>query len=132
MINEKYSFKGFMGQSLKGVPVEEFNNTEIKGSCFYQEAKETDVEVLSDIFPDGMVGVTFQRCNLDNVEIPAGNTIDGRCSNRKIKVQNDREDWVLSNLNAPIEPVDKKRFLQKGKSIDPQDIPDTPMQKVIN
>jgi len=40
--NTKYSFKDFLNKNFKDIPVEEFNNTEIIGSCFYQECLEDD------------------------------------------------------------------------------------------
>jgi hypothetical protein len=99
-VNQTYSFKDFMGQNFSGVDASEFNNSEIVGSCFYQEG-----EPDRDIFP-------------------AGNTIEGGC-HRKIKVQNDLEDWIFDGANAPVEPVAKKTFLALGLSIDPADIPPT-------
>lgn len=122
-INKKYSFADFTHQSFKDISVSEFNNTVIKGSCFYQEAKENDTEVLKDIFPDGMTGVIFQRCNLDNVLIPLGNTVESNCTNRKIKIQNDWQDWILDSSLDPVEPMNKNQWLRKGVSIDPKDIP---------
>ena len=117
MINTKYSLKDFTDVSLVDEPVEDFNNTTIKGSCFYHQ-----YFVDSDIFPAGMTGVTFENCNLDNILIPAGNTVVGGC-HRRLRVQNDGQDWIVdSNLN-PVEPVHKKRFIRDGKSIDPLDIP---------
>lgn len=124
--NKKYSFKDFTGQSFVNVDPQEFNNTEIVGSCFYRESSLLDLSVIKNIFPIGMTGVTFSRCNLDNVNVPIGNTVSPNCCSRKIKVQNDREDWVLDGTNKPVEPVAKKLFLQEGKSIDPKDIPITP------
>jgi len=118
MINQKYSFKDFMGHNFSTANASEFNNTEIVGSCFYQENKPD-----AEIFPSGMTGVTFKRCNLDNVKVPAGNTVESDCCNRKIKVQNDLEDWVLDGTNSPVEPVAKKKFIRLGLSIDPTDIP---------
>ena len=126
MINKKYSFKDFTAQSFASVDPSEFNNTEIVGSCFYQEA-EPDTEV----FPAGMVGVTFKRCNLDNVKIPPGNTVEGSCCHRKIKVQNDLEDWFLDTSLKPVEPMSKKKFIELGISTDPKDIPATKLDKRV-
>lgn len=125
MINEIYSFKAYPyhGLSLKDRPVAEFNNSEIVGSCFYQEWLKGDAKVLKDIFPDGMTGVVFKRCNLDNIKIPAGNTVDPDCSNRRIKVQNDLEDWILNTNDEPDEPIDKAAFIRLNISINPTDIP---------
>ena len=124
-INEKYSFKLFPyhGGSFKDVDASEFNDTIIKGSCFYQEWVKGDAEVEKDIFPDGMTGVTFERCNLDNVLVPVGNNAV-RGINRLIKVQHDWDDWILKKADKkPKEPVNKKQRLKKGISIDPNDIP---------
>lgn len=129
-INGEYSYKDFTHQSFTGVSTAEFNNSEIVGSCFYQESiwhsgslGVTPKDPMIDVFPPLMTGVTFVRCNLDNCKIPIGNTIDERCQNRKIRVQNDNEDWELDGSNKPIEPLDKKRFVEDGKSVDPKDIP---------
>lgn len=126
-INEKYSYKAFSyhGLSFKDRPVSEFNNTIIRGSCFYQEWREGDKEIIKDIFPDGMTGVTFEKCNLDNIFIPDGNTINeikGGC-HRKIAVQNDWDDWILDDDLRPIKPTNKEQRLKAGVSIDPKDIP---------
>ena len=96
MINKNYSFKNFTNQNLKDVDVNELNNTEIYGSCFYQPNQPN-----SDIFPTGMIGVTFTRCNLDNVNVPVGNTVQGCCTNKRIKQRHlDKLDWIVDeNLN---------------------------------
>ncbi len=131
MINKKYSFKDFMHKKFLDVDASEFNNTEIKGSCFYQESlwnadslSNSPKDPRVDVFPAGMTGVTFTRCNLDNCKIPSGNIIGERNSNRKIRVQNDNEDWVLNDFdNKPKEPISIKRFQEENKSINPKDIP---------
>ena len=124
-INEKYSYQAYPyhGLSFKDRPAAEFNNTTIIGSCFYQEWVEGDAEVVKDIFPDGITGVTFENCNLDNVFIPAGNTVKGG-TNNKIKVQNDWADWKLNDSLEPVEPVNKDYWIKAGVSIDPADIPE--------
>lgn len=122
-INEKYSFKDFTNKEFTAIDPAEFNNSEIKGSCFYQEAREIDPTPDKDIFPSGMIGVLFTRNNIDNCNIPPGNTVGERNCNRRIKIQNDWHDWVLDGAHKPIEPVSKKYFLKKGMSIDPTDIP---------
>jgi len=133
MINEKYSYKDFMGQSfLKVNPWDELNNSEIVGSCFYQENKPN-----CRVFPEGMMGVTFRACNLDNVRIPAGNTVDADCTHKWIKVQNPvngdpenmPEDWELDADLKPIRPL-RKRYVRGADghetdveiSRDPKDI----------
>lgn len=131
-MNEKYSFKDLMNQDFRNVPAEEFNNSTIRGSNLYQEWQSGDV--MKDIFPD-VAGLVFDGCNLDNVLIKDGMTIldtdSGITSNRKICVQNDREDWVLNDSLEPVEPVNKKRFEKLGLSIDPVDIPAEMLDKSI-
>ena len=135
--NEKYSFGDFTGQSFRNRPVEEFNDTEIVGSCFYQEDKPD-----SQVFPPPMTGVTFRRCNLDNVFIPPGNTVVSEgweaCCQKRIMVfpptprakpnQDDPPDacmdWIVDKGNKPVEPMDRRRFEEEGRSLLPKDIPD--------
>ena len=138
MINNKYSFKDFMNKKFINVDSSEFNNTEIKGTCFYQESKYSisglsakPIDPITDVFPLNMTGVTFIRCNLDNVKIPIGNTIGERCSNRKIRVQNDMSDWELDTNSKPTKPLDETERIEKGVSIDPKDIPITRQNKYI-
>jgi hypothetical protein len=103
MKNEKYSHRAFPyhGVSFKDLKPEEFNDMEIVGSCFYQEWIEGDKDVVKDIFPYGTKGVTFIRCNLDNIKVPDGCTVkDG--TNRILKVQDDKDDW---ELDAQLRPV---------------------------
>ncbi len=116
-MNEKYSNKNFTGQDLTKIDANEFNNTTIANSSFYREGEPDAV-----VFPPAMTGVTFEGCNLDNCFIPNGNTIKDGC-HRNIMVQNDLEDWIVDDLGNPTEPVNKKLFINRGLSIDPQDIP---------
>ena len=125
MINEKYSYKDFMDKTFLDVPVKEFNNTLIVGSCFYQQE-----EPNKKVFPEGMKGVTFVKCNLDNVYISKGNKIETGC-HRKLKSQNDLSDWVLDDELNPIEPMDKKEREKLGLSIDPKDIPKNKMTEPL-
>jgi len=120
-VNEKYSYKDFLNQSFKKEKAEDFNNSIIIGSTFYQEWVEGDIK--KDIFPEGMTGVIFKKCNLDNVEVPVGNTVDKSSVNKKIKVQNDLEDWILDKDDNPVEPIRKEKFVEYNLSIDPADIP---------
>lgn len=120
-----------MHLSFKDKKPEEFNDTEIIGSCFYQECDFDDPVVVKDIFPDGMKGVIFRKCNLDNVLVPLGNTVEADCTHKKIKIQNDLEDWILDNSLSPIEPMNKAIFIELGISIAPKDIPSEKMEKSI-
>jgi hypothetical protein len=124
-ISEKHSFKDYTGLSLKGYDKSDFTNQTIKGTCFSQE--KTD----SDIFPDGTANVTFIRCNLDNVVLPSGSTIDGETINRRIKVQNDLMDWEVDEQDNPIRPADPVSFDKVGLSKKPVDIPSTKLEKPI-
>ena len=141
-INEKYSFKDFTGQTFIGVDSDEFSNTEIVGSCFAQEVlynidashlnsgKHEDTE--RDIFPSGMNNVTFRRCNLDNCKVSGVSVIVEGGIHRKIRVMNDLQDWVLDDSTfEPIEPISKKRYLELGLSIDPNNISVTKLSEVI-
>lgn len=132
-LNDKYSFRDLTGQTFLGVDPSEFNDSEIVGSCFYQEsARDPDSpgagakDPSVNVFPPGMTGVTFTRCNLDNCKIPLGNTVGERNSHRKIRVQNDNRDWILADADdKPLEPTDKKLRIREGKSVDPKNIPST-------
>jgi len=91
-INDEFSFKDFTDKDLLSTPVQSFNNTTIKGSCFYQQIG-TNIAV----FPNQMDGVIFDACNLDNVKIPPGNTVLSNCSSDKIKFNPaDKKDWILN------------------------------------
>ena len=118
IINEKYSFKDFTGQSFIDLDSDEFSNSEIIGSCFAQEN-----ESEKHIFPIGMIGVIFTRCNLDNVMLLGNNIIGKRCSNQRIMVQNDGQDWIIDSAHNPIEPVSIKQHKKLNLSIDPADLP---------
>lgn len=84
MINEKYSLRDFTNKRMvdEGVTADEINGTIIVGTCFFIESEYWIV----NSFPEGMTGVTFDRCNLDNIMVPEGNTILPNCCNRKIPV----------------------------------------------
>ena len=115
-INEKYSYKDFTHKTFTSTKPEEWNDTEVVGSCFYNETPKTNV------FPDGIKGVKFVRCNLDNVVIPKDCTMEGG-TNKLIKVQNDLNDWVLDENLDPVEPLNKARYVKLGISYDPADLP---------
>lgn len=94
-----YSFKDFTGWNFKGSQEYTFPpGTTIDRSCFSQEHPD------SDIFPDGMTGVTFRSCNLDNVLIPPGNTLTD-CTTRRFAAQNDGKDWIVDSNNQPVSPL---------------------------
>ena len=117
-VNEKYSYKDFMNINFVKLDAKEFNNSTIIGTNFYQFEK-----VKEDIFPDGLVNVIFEKCNMDNVLIKSGMTVDDTNSKRLLKIQQDMEVWVLDESLNPVEPIDKQKFIDLGISIEPKDIP---------
>ena len=132
MQNEKYSYGDFSGQRFLEVDPQEFNDSEIVGSCFAQQLPADHAgETLPEVFPAAMKGVVFRRCNLDNVLVPPDNTVEPSCCRRRIKMQNDLEDWVLNERGEPVKPVAKKAFLRLGLSIDPRDLPDKPLEEPV-
>ena len=129
-INERYSYADFMHQNFRDADPREFNDTTIVGSCFYQEVVyspdslgNTPPESLVEIFPDGTQDITFQRCNLDNVKLPK-NIILINCANKRIRVMNDWDDWILDRDSKPVEPMNKEQRERANLSTSPHDIPD--------
>lgn len=122
MINDKYSRKDFTGKVFLEVDSNEFSNTTIVGSCFSQQSyKGKDIK----IFPDGIYNVRFERCNLDNVEIPEGCVLDNRCSNRSFLAQKDGFDWEIDkNTKKVVKPLNSKIFKQNKWSVNPNNIYD--------
>ena len=116
-----YDYKDYTGRKLLN---ENLNGLIIYASCFSQEVPDTH------IFPEDMTGVTFLRCNLDNTYIPPGNTVT-LCSQRKFKAQNDLCDWLLNLDSTPKEPLEKEEFQKWGISINPADIPVSPLSENI-
>jgi len=117
----KYSFKDYTNRNL--LDAKDLNGKTIYATVFMQEIPD------SRIFPEGMKGVTFVNCNLDNVIVPEGNTvIDG--SRKRFKVQNDLRDWLIDENNKPIEPLNKEYWMEQGYSVDPKDIPRQPLKDI--
>ena len=106
MINEYHSHKDFTHKAFRSIPAYAINGT-IRGSCFYHELIGTRNTRIR-IFPEDMEA-TFEHCNLDNVHIPAGCTLVN-CSNRRIKIQNDLEDWITDEDGNPLEPMAKYMY----------------------
>ena len=114
--NQKYSYKDHTHQSFTKTDPKDWNDSEVVGTCFHQTVPKTA------IFPAGITGVKFVKCNLDNVVIPKDCTVEGGC-NRLIAVQKDGCDWLLdTNLN-PVEPLNKAEYVKLGLSIDPAALP---------
>lgn len=111
----RYSNKDMTGWDLSDRV--DMNNLTIENLCLSQETPHAHV------LPFNLTGVAFIACNLDNVFIPAGNTLSF-CTTKTFKVQNDLEDWLVDSVTLlPIEPLSKDRFLARGLSINPIDIP---------
>lgn len=108
-LNKEYSYKDFTAKDLTKTDPKIWNDTEVIGTCFHQHIPKTKV------FPEGMTGVTFTRCNLDNVVVPKECTINGGC-HRWIAVQKDGEDWILDDALNPVEPLNKALFTKLGLS----------------
>ncbi len=118
-------------------PAKLFNGKIIHGVCFYQQAGPD-----TRIFPDG-IDSEFIRCNLDNVWIPSecGVVVDPThpeysCTQRIMPqpltpkdVPDDADyregavDWVVGEDNLPSDPMDKRRFVEEGRSQAPEHIP---------
>ena len=98
-LNKKFSHKDFTDQDLSSIPAKEFNDTLIKGSCFYQQGEPDQI-----VFPKDMIGVTFDGCNLDNCFVPEGNIILPNCTHKRLRIQNDKHIWLVDKGWKPIEP----------------------------
>jgi hypothetical protein len=113
--NDAFSFKDFTKRfgplwfgTLSGV---------VYASCFLSETPD------NHIFSDSMTGVTFIKCNLDNVFIPPGNTVID-CSQKRFKSQNDLNDWLIDGADKPTLPFNYTMFTKLALPMpDPLDIP---------
>lgn len=124
-IDDELSFKNFTGFEFYSRPEYDFSNKIVYQTCFSQETPD------SDIFKD-VRGATFIKCNMDNVLIPDGNTVID-CWQRRYKVQNDLNDWLVDTTDKPTMPIDHKIFTKFGLPIpDPKDIPADKVEKVID
>lgn len=120
-INQKYSHKDFTNKDLRGENPDDFSNSVIMGSCFYQEATADTPynKLMKDVFPAGIHDVTFSACNLDNVKVvPTGQlTVLPNCTNSAIKVIIDGEenaDWIIDkNTGNPKYKVKDKTTPQE-------------------
>lgn len=125
-INDEFSFKDFAGKPAKHHYENMPSNIVIYGSCFSQETPDIH------IFPENLTGVTFIKCNLENVFIPIGNTIID-CSQRRFFVQNDKNDWLIDINNNPTMPTNHKYFTKLGLPMPlPKDIPITKVDEAVD
>ena len=126
-LNKEYSYRDFSCRSLREVDSAELSDSEIVGSSFAQRVEQAALgNPLQDVFPDGMLGVRFRRCNLDNVRVSLGNVVDGGC-NRLLVPQNDGETWVVDGFGMPLQPLHRAEFQRHGLSEDPGDLPAKPV-----
>lgn len=121
--NEEYSFKNYTRMSGISIP----NGTIVYRSCFSQDNPDTPV------FKEGMIGVTFYNCNLDNVLIPVGNIVGAENTQKRFRIQNDLNDWIVDTNNKPIEHFYKRKFEKLGLLVPkPEDIPQQKVDKHID
>lgn len=90
---DTYSNRDMTGWDLSDR--KDMNNKFIHGLCLSHESP-------SNCLPPKLTGATFYACNLDNVIIPVGNTVDSTCSNRFFKVQDDGQDWLIDAKSSPV------------------------------
>lgn len=113
--DENYSGKSFIYQDLSDR--KDMDGITIYSSIFASEIPDTK------IFSDNMKNVRFVNCNLDNIIIPPGNILQN-CSNRRFKIQNDGNDWIIDNSNKPIKPLNDWVFTKFNVPVpDPKNIP---------
>lgn len=124
--DDALSHKNFVNWSFVNRPEYDFNNKVIYGSVFTNETPD------SQIFPANLTGATFIKCHLQNVIIPNGNTVID-CLTDRFKRQNDGNDWLINNLNAPIKPINHAIFTKLGLPLPlPKSIPATPLKNPID
>ena len=123
-MNEKYSYKDFTGKILTETDPKEWNDSEVIGSCFANEKPKTEV------FPKGITGVKFIKCNLDNCLVPKECEIVGG-THKWIAAQNDLEDWLLDENLNPVEPLNKARFTKLSLSTSPLSISATELVEPV-
>ena len=117
-LNEKHSYKDYTHQEFTKTDAKDWNDSEVVGTCFHQTVPKTS------IFPAGITGVKFVKCNLDNVVIPKDCTVEGGC-HRWIAAQKDGSDWLLDDNLLPVEPLNKAEYVKLGLSVDPAALPIT-------
>jgi len=123
-LNERYSYQSWKRKMFVDVDPVEFNDTEIIGAGFYQDTP------YSDVFPKDVRGLVLTKCNLDNVNIPAGATVNGGCNNH-ILPQNDGEYWIVDRDMKPIAPRDADKYAALKLSTDPKALPAEPLDEPI-
>ena len=121
--DEKWSFRNFTNLNCPDLP----DDIVVYASSFYWE--QPDYET----FRKDLKGVTFIKCNLDNLHIPLGNTvIDCHC--RRFCCQNDGHDWCIDDKDKPVKLLcGDKQFLKRGLPCPtPADIPLERVEKAVD
>ena len=91
-VNEKYSHKDFTNQTFTDIDPDEFSNTIIVNSCFYQTRDgHKGNRPRFNVFPAGIQNCRFVCCNLDNVVITGGMDISDDGFNRNCSNEIDEE-----------------------------------------
>jgi len=118
-----WSFKNFTNLNCPDLP----DGITVYASSFYWEQPDCHT------FRDDLKGVTFIKCNLDNLIIPPGNVVID-CHTRKFKCQNDGHDWCLDEKDNPVKLLcGDKPFVKFGLPIPtPADIPAEKVEKAVD
>ena len=99
-VDDRFSFKSFVNQTLKDsfTPQDFAPGMIIYRSSFYHEKPN------SETFHNGMYGVTFIHCNLDNVYVPPGNILE-HCSQNVFKSIDGIDQFLSPDLKKVLGPV---------------------------
>ena len=124
-MNKKYSYLSHKRKSFVETSPSDFSNSIIVGASFYQSAPYTVV------FPEGVENCELKNCNVDNCVLPSGFSVSGSTTNKHFKVQNDGENWIVSDKLAPIAPMHADAFDKCCLSKDPIDIPAVKVEEPV-
>lgn len=119
-VDEELSFKVFTNWDMREHPEIDLQGKIIYASCFYNEIPD------SEVLPPELKGATFIKCNLDNVIIPADNTVID-CSQQRVEEQNDMRDWVIDESGNAQKVLNEEYWIEQGVSVDALAIPKKPI-----
>lgn len=111
-----YNRVDYTGWEFLSRPEYDWSNRVVDRACFAQESPDTVV------FDPNTTGIVFRNCNLENVIIPDGCTVEGGSTLRR-EEQNDKRDWIIDDKGNPVEIMNKKYWTINGYSTDPTLIP---------
>ena len=119
--DDKWSFKNFSNRPVPDLP----DGIVVYSTAFYHEQDAAP-------FPEKMTGVTFVKCNLDNVTVPRGNTII-QCSQKRFRCQKDGCDWEIDADDRPVKlACGGKPFIKFGVTPPtPVEIPETKVKEPV-